>query len=294
MTLSWRTLTKNVRCWNNAKQVTMNLQNVNWTSVECWTQSKNTIDWKHAAWQQPERFPEHIWSYLSDDIDNFQHIDHQKTFQTHRTMSVMFHDHQFTYRASLTWTIASNLFGPKEVTHKCERHMIESSVFQCPCTCIRALARKAINNKLPGWKPSDDAPTLSNQLDSLCRNAMRSEYCHHHISGRKTSLSLKIPNHDSVILSQSPEASLLQPAQKFKKQMPTRSTCPKGRKVFQPKRHSTGKHRKGMAPTVSQMKKTRAMRSKSAPRDKNTLQNLASNAAGGALSQSQLEAAYKL
>ena len=49
-----------------------------------------------------------------------------------------------------------------------------------------------------------------------------------------------------------------------------------------------------MAPTVSQMKKTRAMRSKSAPRDKNTLQNLASNAAGGALSQSQLEAAYKL
>ena len=236
MTLSWRTLTKNVRCWNNAKQVTMNLQNVNWTSVECWTQSKNTIDWKHAAWQQAERFPEHRWSYFSDDINNFQHIDHQKTFQTHRTMSVMFHDHQFTYRASLTWTIASNLFGPKEVTHKCERHMIESSVFQCPCTCIRALARKAINNKLPGWKPSDDAPTLSNQLDSLCRNAMRSEYCHHHISGRKTSLSLKIPNHDSVILSQSPEASLLQPAQKFKKQMPTRPHLSKGKKGFPAKK----------------------------------------------------------
>ena len=63
---------------------------------------------------------------VSENINNLQYIDHQKTSQTHRTMSAMFHDHQSTCHASLTWTIASNLFGPKEVTHKCERHVMES------------------------------------------------------------------------------------------------------------------------------------------------------------------------
>ena len=231
---------------------------------------------------------------VSENINNLQYIDHQKTSQTHRTMSAMFHDHQSTYCASLTWTIASNLFGPKEVTHKCERHVMESSVFQCPCTCIRALARKAINDELPGWKPSDDSPTLSNQLDSLYPNAMRSEFCHHHVSGRKTSLSLKIPNYDSVTLSQSPGTPLLQPARKFKKQMPTRRHLSRGEKGFPAKKALYRKTPKRDGTARFANEKTRAMRSKSAPRDKKTLRNLAGNAAGGALSQSQLEAAAKL
>ena len=229
-----------------------------------------------------------------DSCDNFQYIDIQKTSQTHRTMIAMFHDHQSTYSASLTWTIASNLFGPNEVTHKCERHVMESSFFQCPCTCIRALALKAITDKLPGWKPSDDAPTLSNQLDSLYLNAMRSEFSHHYISGRKIDLFLNIPNYDSITLSQSLGESLLQPARKFKKQMPTRRHLSKGEKGFPVKKAFNRKTSKRDGTARFANEKTRAMKSKSAPRDKTTLRNLANNTAGGALSQSQLEAAAEL
>ena len=206
----------------------------------------------------------------------------------------MFHDHQSTYRASLTWTIESNLFGPNEVTHKCERHVMESSVFQCLCTCIRALALKAITDKLPSWKPSVDAPTLSNQLDSLYPNAMRSEFSHHYISGRKKDLFLNIPNYNSITLSESPGESLLQPARKFKKQMPTRRHLSKGEKGFPVKKVFNRKTSKRDGTARFANEKTRAMKSKSAPRDKTTLKNLATNTSGGALSQSQLEAAAKL
>ena len=68
----------------------------------------------------------------------------------------------------------------------------------------------------------------------------------------------------------------------------------KGEKGFPGKKGPTRKSSKRDGTSRFVNEKTRAMRSKSAPRDKNILRNLAANDAGGALSQSQLEAAAEL
>ena len=126
-------------------------------------------------------------------------------------------------------------------------------------------------------------------------NALRFEFCHDHIQGKKDFLFLKILSCDDIKLCADPGCVHLQPARKYKKGLPACRHCSKGEKGFTVRRAPPNRKKtkqEGSAKFCNE--KTRATASRLAPRDQKTLKDLATNRDGGLLSISQQEATDRL